>query len=151
VRGNLDERYKCILTSCILYMVEVQFGDDICLYQHDSTPCHKVRYVKEWFVDNKVPEMNCPAQSPDLNPIQHLWEELERRIRSRPQRPTSLTALVTALQEELDAIPPEMFRHLVESLPGRVGAVIKAKGGPTRYQCPRLQSVSQGKSDYSFE
>jgi hypothetical protein len=84
-------------------------------------------------VENKVPEMDWPAQSPDLNPTEHLWDELERWLCSRPQRPTSLTALATALQEEWAAIPPEMSRHLLVSLPGRVRAVIKPNGGPTRY------------------
>jgi hypothetical protein len=86
------EVYKDILTHCILSMVENQFGDDDCLYQHDSAPFHKARIVREWFVDNKVPEMDWPAHSPDLNPIEHLLDELECRLRSRPQRPTSLTA-----------------------------------------------------------
>jgi transposase len=84
-------------------------------------------------MDHTVPEIDWPAQSPDLKPTEHLWEELERRLRSRPQRPTSLTALATALQEEWAAIPPETFRHLVESLLGTIRTVIKAKGGPTRY------------------
>jgi hypothetical protein len=113
------------LTHCILPTVEDQFGDDDCLYQHASAPCHKARSVREWFVDSNFPEMDWPVQSPDLNPT-------ERRLRSRPQRPTSLTALVIALQEEWAAILPETFRHLVESLPGRVRAVIKAKGGSHR-------------------
>jgi hypothetical protein len=134
LHGSLKaEGYKDILTSCILSMVEDQFSDDDCLYQHDNAPRHKARSVREWFVDNKVPEMDWPTQSPDLNPIEHLWDELERRLRSRPQCPTSLTALATALQEELAAIPPETFRHLVESLPCKILAVIKAKGRPTRY------------------
>jgi hypothetical protein len=77
-----------------------------------------------------VPEMDCPAQSPDLNPTDHPWDELECRLHSRLQRPTSLTALAIALQEEWSAIMPETFIHLVESLPSRVRAVIKAKGGP---------------------
>jgi hypothetical protein len=133
LHGNLNaEGYKEILTCCVLSIVEGQFGDDDCLYQHDNAPRHKARFVREWFVDNKIPEMVWPAQSPDLNPIEHLWDELERRLRSRPQRPKSLTALATALLEEWAAIPPETFRHLVESLPDRVRAVIRAKGGPTR-------------------
>jgi hypothetical protein len=77
-------------------------------------PCHKARSVREWFVDNNVPEMDCPAQSPDLNPTEYPWGKLERRLLSRPQRPTSLTALVTVLLEKWTAIPPETFRHLVE-------------------------------------
>jgi hypothetical protein len=131
LQGNLNaEGYKDILTRCILSTIVDQFDDDDCLYQHDNAPCHKARSVREWFVDNKIPEMDCPAHSPYLNPIEHLWAELERRLRSRPQRPTSLTALATALQEEWAAILPETFRHLVESIPGKVRAVIKEKGGP---------------------
>jgi hypothetical protein len=84
-------------------------------------------------VDNKVREMDCPAQSPDLNPIEYLWDEFDGRLRSRPQRPTSPTALATALLEEWTAIPTETFRHLMESLPGRYGAAKKVKSGPTQY------------------
>jgi hypothetical protein len=83
-------------------------------------------------MDNKVPEMDWPAQSPDLNLTEHMWDELERRLRCRPQRSTSPTALSTALQEEWAAIPSEIFRHLVESLPSRFRAVIKAKAGHIR-------------------
>jgi hypothetical protein len=99
MHGNKNmEGCKGILTRCLLSTVEDQFDDDNCLYQHDSAPSHKARSVREWFVDNNVPEIDWPAQSPDLNPIEHLWDELE--LRSRPQHPTSLTALTTAMQEE---------------------------------------------------
>jgi hypothetical protein len=72
LHGNLNmEGYKEILTHCVLSMVD-QFGDDNCLYQHDNAPCHKARSVREWFLDNNVPEMDWTAQSPDLNPTEHL-------------------------------------------------------------------------------
>jgi hypothetical protein len=89
-------------------------------------------------VGNNVPEMDWLAQSPDLNPTEYPWDELELRLRSGPQRPTSLTALATALLEECAAIMPETFRHLVERLLGRVLAVIKAKVVASRYKSPRL-------------
>jgi hypothetical protein len=64
--------------------------------------------------------MDWPARSPALNPIEVLWDESERRLRSRPKRPTSLTALL----EKWAAIPPETFTHLVETLCGRGGSRI---------------------------
>jgi hypothetical protein len=69
LHGNINaEGYKDILTRCIVFTVEDQFGDNDCLYQHDSAPCHKSRSVRESLVGNNVPEMDWPAQSPDLNP-----------------------------------------------------------------------------------
>jgi hypothetical protein len=89
-------------------------------------------------VDKKVPELDCPAQSRELNATEHLWDELERRLRSRPQRPTSLTALATALQEAGAAIPPETFRHLAE---------LELSPGINVHDW----EVCQKSSDYSFE
>jgi hypothetical protein len=68
LHGNIQaEGYKDILTRFVLSMVEHQFVGD-CLYQHDNAPCHKARSVRERFVDNKVPDMDGQARSPDLNP-----------------------------------------------------------------------------------
>ena len=47
-----------------------------------------------------VEELDWPAQSPDLNPIEHLWDELERRLQARPTRPTSVPDLINALQNK---------------------------------------------------
>ena len=68
-------------------------------------------------------------------PIEHLWDELECRLRARPNRPTSLPDLTNALVAEWKQLSAAMFQHLVESLPRRVEAVIAAKGGPTMWYC----------------
>ncbi|XP_051552839.1 GTPase IMAP family member 9-like [Myxocyprinus asiaticus] len=62
------------------------------------------------------------------NPTEHLWDELERRLRARPSRPTSVSDLTNALLEEWSKTPINTLLNLVESLPRRVEAVIAAKG-----------------------
>jgi hypothetical protein len=91
---------------------------------------HKVKSIQKLFVEIGVEEIDWPAQSPDLIPIGHLWDVLERRLRARPNRPISVPALTYALVSEWKQIPAAMFQHLVESLPRRVEAVIAAKRGP---------------------
>ena len=58
-----------------------------------------------------------PAQSSDLNPIEHLWDEMERAIQSRDPLPANLTQLSEALESTQASIPVESFRQLVESMP----------------------------------
>ena len=79
-----------------------------------------------------VEELDWPAQSPDLNPIEHLWDKLERRLRARPSRPT-VSDLTNALLQKRSKIPINALLNLAESLPRRVDAVITAKGEPTSY------------------
>ncbi|GFX34504.1 transposable element Tc1 transposase [Trichonephila clavipes] len=78
---------------------------------------------------------NCSlhTSSPDLNPIEHLWDELERRLRSQPNRPSSLQAFTSAVMDAWKAIPMVTYKKLVENLSKRVQAVIHAKEGPTSY------------------
>ena len=73
-------------------------------------------------------ELDWPAQSPDLKPIEHLWDELERQLRARPNHPISVPTLTNALVAKWEQVHAAMVQHLVESLPRREEAVIAAKG-----------------------
>jgi len=68
-----------------------QFGDGPFLFQHDFAPVHKARSIKTWMSEFGVEELDWPAKRPDLNPIEHLGDELERRLWARPSRPTSVS------------------------------------------------------------
>jgi hypothetical protein len=74
-----------------------------------------------------------PAQSPDLNPIEHVWMKLKVRINEREEVPKNVEQLWEALQEEWAKIDMEFINNLVHSMPDRVHAVYSAKGGPTKY------------------
>ena len=83
----------------------------------------------KWFVEISVEELDSPAQSPDLNSIEHLWDELKRRLRARPNHPTSVPNLTNALVAEWKQVLAGMVQHIAESLPRRMEGVIAAKGG----------------------
>ena len=80
---------------------------------------HKARSIQKWFVEICVEELDWPARSPDLNPIEQLWDELEKRLQARANRPTSVPYLTDALVAEWKQVPAAMFQHLVKSLPRR--------------------------------
>ena len=71
------------------------------------------------------------CKSPDLNPIEHLWDDLDRRVRSLQPAPQALQELQQALEQEWGRIPLDRIRRLIESMPRRVRAVLQANGGTT--------------------
>ena len=65
-----------------------------------TAPVHKARSIKTWRREFGVDELDWPEQSFDLNLIEHIWDELERRLRARPSCPTSACDLTNVLLEE---------------------------------------------------
>ena len=71
------------------------------------------------------------AQSPDLNPIENIWDYLERKLEKLPT--TTLSQLWDTLNDLWENIPTEIIQNLVSSMPRRIEAVIKARSGHTKY------------------
>lgn len=101
------------------------------LFQQDLDPKHTSKCAKEYFRKNKIRCLEWVPQSPDLNPIEHLWQELERRVSNR--KPASKTELKQILLSAWESIPSTFTKNLVDSMPRRVQAVINARGLPTKY------------------
>lgn len=101
------------------------------LFQQDNAPCHTSRHSTEYFKKKNICKLEWVAQSPDLNPIEHLWAIVKKQIRKH--NPTSKKQLYAAIKEEWYNIPVQTCAKLVHSMPKRINEVIKAKGGATRY------------------
>lgn len=128
---NLDQfQYKTILEETMLPYAEEHLPV-IWTFQHDNDPKHTARTVKTFLTNQSVSVLAWPANSPDLNPIEHLWHEIKKRVAGYRSR--SLDELYEAFSEAWANIPVETCRKLISSMPRRCQAVIKNKGFATGY------------------
>ena len=102
-------------------------------FQHDNARPHVARVCQNFLANNNIVPLNWPPYSPDLALIEHLWDELDRRVRRRRNTPNTLVQLRTALLEEWENISIRKINALVNSMQRSIRAVINARGGHTRY------------------
>ncbi len=100
------------------FMITVHSSSD-GYFQQDNAPCHKAQIISDWFLehDNELTLLKWPPQSPDLNPIEHLWDVVERENRIMDVQPTNLQQLRDAIMSIWTKISEECFQHLFESMP----------------------------------
>ena len=132
VKGSLNAAgYLDILSEHMLPSAAATFPAGEWFYQQDNAPCHKARTVTACFENQHIEVLPWPPQSPDLNPIEHLWDVIFKRLNGR--RPGSADILWQMLEQEWNSITPEVCRNLVSFTPRRVAAVLRAKGGYSKY------------------
>ena len=108
------------------------------IFQQDNDPKHTSRLCKGYLTkkesDGVLRQMTWPPQSPDLNPIEMVWGELDRRVKAKG--PTSAKHLWELLQDCWKTISGDYLLKLIKRMPRVCEAVIKAKGG--YFEEPRI-------------
>ena len=146
IKGTMDApQYRDILANHMLpYAQEIMPSN--WFFLQDNDPKHtsnllmgalrtlpdsrKVRLPGSFSL-NCVRLLKHPAMSPDLNPIEHLWQIVKRKLGGK--RFNSKDTLWEAVQEAWNSISIDTCISLSDSMPRRIHSIIASKGGPTKY------------------
>lgn len=132
LRMNADWYIRNIIEEHVLPYAGF-IGYDNFVLMHDNARAHAARTVIQYLQDVGIEALDWPPMSPDANPIEHLWDILKRHIRARNPAPNSIAELRIAAQEEWNRIPQETIKDLLRSMPRRMQAIARARGGNTKY------------------
>ncbi|GFY27063.1 DDE_3 domain-containing protein [Trichonephila clavipes] len=97
------------------------------IFQQDNARSHTARVAQDFLLHFQ--SLPWPARSPDLSPVEHVWDQLKRQMPSCH----SVQDLELAVQDLWAPLPQDNIRCLINSMPDRVAACIAAGGGPTLY------------------
>jgi hypothetical protein len=133
VQGTLNAvKYRDdILDPILLPFLQQRNFDHV--FQHDNAKCHVARVCQDFLNQNHIRVLPWSVLSPDLSPIEHLWDELGRRVRHRQNPPETLQELRDARVDEWNNIPQAFIQRLIGSMRRRCEAVVAARGGHIRY------------------
>ena len=100
------------------------------IFQQDNARPHSARISQHAL--RGVQMLSWPPYSPDLSPIEHVWDVIGRRMQNL-SLPRSEDELWQMVEREWSATPQDTIRRLIDSMPRRVSSCIAVRGGPTSY------------------
>jgi len=107
-------------------------------FMQDGAPGHSAAYTRNELHERGIYPIYWPAFSPDLNPIEAVWNKMKDYIElhypdQEGGRQPTYDALRQIVQEAWDSISVQDLRELIDSMPARCQAVLDAEGGYTKY------------------
>jgi transposase len=111
------------------------------IFQQDNAAIHTAKVTKAWFEEQAFKVMEWPPNSPDMNPIEHMWRVLKAALHKRFPDTSTLRGGPEKVREVLEQrlkvvwqdIGADVLTNLVESMPRRVAVLYAAKGWYTSY------------------
>jgi uncharacterized coiled-coil protein SlyX len=132
---NMDGKLlQSILGTHLVESAELHYDIDNAeqwWFLQDNDPKHKSTIVRTWLFNHGIQCIDFPPYSPDLNPIEHLWADLARRVEQF--QADTMEELQDIVAEEWKKTKKSLLRKLAQSMPKRCQAVIDVKGNHTKY------------------
>lgn len=133
VEGNLTAvRYAREIIEEYVPQTRDLIGTEYRFLDDNARP-HRGRVVLQSLQNLGISHLPLPPLSPDLNPIEHMWDALQRRLLDLHPQPVGLQQLSAALQLLWREIPQELCDNIINSMPNRCTQVLANRGHYTRY------------------
>nr|CAH7750864.1 unnamed protein product [Callosobruchus chinensis] len=135
VKGIMrQDQYKEVLQNGLIPQLRKWFPNgEPFTFMQDGAPCHTARSVKAFLAENNIPLLDWAGNSPDMNPIENVWELMKREVAKDVI--TNKTQLIEKVIYVWNHHPQmqETVQSCIDSMPRRIKALIAAKGGSTKY------------------
>jgi len=103
------------------------------IFQHDNSPCHNNKTIKQYFDDQNIPVLQWPAQSPDLNITENVWSFLSDLVYANGKQYQSKNELEAAVIQSWNLVNLLTIQRLYISIPKRLVECLCKKGAETIY------------------
>ncbi|GFX40580.1 transposable element Tcb2 transposase [Trichonephila clavipes] len=135
VKGMMrQDQYKDALQNCLIPQLEEWFPNgEPYIFMRDGAPCHTARSIKAFLAEQNIPLLGWPGNSPDMNPIESIWELMKREVGKDVI--TNKMLLLERIIHVWNYHPQMQETELscIDSMPRRIKDLIAAKGGSRKY------------------
>ncbi|GFW09621.1 DDE_3 domain-containing protein [Trichonephila clavipes] len=97
---------------------------DKFVFMDDNATCHRTLAVQDCLDSEGIQRLVWPARSPDLNPIENVWDALGRQVAGRNYPPTNKNTPHQCTHRGMDKLPQQLLDNVVQSMVRRVECCI---------------------------
>ena len=121
------------------------FHDDDFIFQQDNASTHASKASPEWLRWMGIPTLKWPAHSPDLSPIENLWEKLAREVYLGDRQFKRKEDLRKRVFEAWGNVSKDLQKKLVESMKsGYLKTIKQMEAKNSLLDPPRREHCSEG-------
>lgn len=128
-----SSRYVNEVLQPYILPLKHQLGQNF-VFMQDNARSHTARKTMEFLVQNEIKLLNHPPDSSDLNPIEYIWDKMEKLLQRRKNQPQNLNELEETLRQIWHEIPKDFIRKCINiKLQQRLQVVIEQRGDDPDY------------------